>query len=206
VRSKQPVFLEGATQVLDKPVAAAHVVRLKSGQVGSCGAPVHSPHSCGCCWPLLLAPATACVVLSRRRLLVRILVQEVEVVVQNLPYGSNGGEYRFNTSRTGMEQHPFHLHGHHFWLLGTGALQGGRCWRLRWRQCWHGCNLARLRCRLLVLALLLMQGRARLAGAGCFRRMRLRDHAHERPRCRPVPQVLARSTTATPPSPTSSTT
>jgi hypothetical protein len=28
------VFLEGATQPLDKPVAAAHVVRIRRGQVG----------------------------------------------------------------------------------------------------------------------------------------------------------------------------
>ena len=24
-------------------------------------------------------------------------------------------------NRTAQEQHPFHLHGHHFWLLGQGA-------------------------------------------------------------------------------------
>ena len=54
-------------------------------------------------------------------------MQVIEVVVQNLPAGSNGGEYRFNTSRTGMEQHPFHLHGQHFWLLGTGRRPFWRC-------------------------------------------------------------------------------
>ena len=34
-----------------------------------------------------------------------------------------GGDYRgggVGSSRTAQEQHPLHLHGHHFWLLGQG--------------------------------------------------------------------------------------
>ncbi len=60
--------------------------------------------------------------------------QVIDVVVQNLPAGSNGGEYRFNTSRNGMEQHPFHLHGHHFWLLGTGERAADAAWRRQQRR------------------------------------------------------------------------
>ena len=35
----------------------------------------------------------------------------------------SGGDYRpggVGANRTAQEQHPFHLHGHHFWLLGQG--------------------------------------------------------------------------------------
>ena len=34
-----------------------------------------------------------------------------------------GGDYRpgVGANRTAQEQHPFHLHGHHFWLLGQGT-------------------------------------------------------------------------------------
>ena len=34
-----------------------------------------------------------------------------------------GGDYRpgVGANRTAQEQHPFHFHGHHFWVLGHGA-------------------------------------------------------------------------------------
>ena len=42
----------------------------------------------------------------------------VQVVLQNLPANANNGDYRIpgpGASRNATEQHPFHLHGHHFW-------------------------------------------------------------------------------------------
>ena len=55
--------------------------------------------------------------------IVRIEEGEViDVVVQNNPGNSFSGDYRPNgASRNSTEQHPFHLHGHHFWVLGSGA-------------------------------------------------------------------------------------
>ena len=47
------------------------------------------------------------------------LGQVVDVVLQNNPAQSFNGEYRVNTARTAMEQHPFHLHGHRFWVTGV---------------------------------------------------------------------------------------
>ncbi|KAL4433040.1 hypothetical protein ABPG77_006467 [Micractinium sp. CCAP 211/92] len=46
----------------------------------------------------------------------------VEVVLQNLNANANNGDYRgeAGVNRTAQEQHPFHLHGHHFWVLGSG--------------------------------------------------------------------------------------
>ena len=37
--------------------------------------------------------------------------------------GAPGGDYRpsVGANRTAMEQHPFHFHGHHFWVLGHGT-------------------------------------------------------------------------------------
>lgn len=34
-----------------------------------------------------------------------------------------GGDYRpgVGANRTAMEQHPFHFHGHHFWVLAHGV-------------------------------------------------------------------------------------
>eukprot|EP00798_Chlamydomonas_sp_ICE-L_P020706 gene20706-27512_t len=43
----------------------------------------------------------------------------VEVVIQNNPADSFNGDYR--GVRTAMEQHPIHLHGHRFWVLGHGS-------------------------------------------------------------------------------------
>lgn len=48
----------------------------------------------------------------------------VTVVMQNLPANANGGDYRIpgpGASRNATEQHPMHLHGHHFWVLGSGS-------------------------------------------------------------------------------------
>lgn len=45
----------------------------------------------------------------------------VTVVMQNLPANANGGDYRIpgpGASRNATEQHPMHLHGHHFWVSG----------------------------------------------------------------------------------------
>jgi L-ascorbate oxidase len=36
---------------------------------------------------------------------------------------TTGGDYRgggVGANRTAQEQHPFHMHGHHFWVLGYG--------------------------------------------------------------------------------------
>ena len=45
----------------------------------------------------------------------------VEVIIQNNPANSFNGDYRpAGVNRTAMEQHPMHMHGHHFWVLGYG--------------------------------------------------------------------------------------
>ncbi|CAL8462933.1 g2467 [Coccomyxa elongata] len=46
----------------------------------------------------------------------------VDVILQNLPANANGGDYRpgVGANRTAQEQHPFHMHGHHFWVLAYG--------------------------------------------------------------------------------------
>jgi hypothetical protein len=41
----------------------------------------------------------------------------VDVIMQDLPAGSLGG---INLNRTSQEEHPMHLHGHHFYVLGSG--------------------------------------------------------------------------------------
>ena len=50
--------------------------------------------------------------------------QAVEIVVQNVRGGANGGEYPSSNptmaNRQGGDQHPFHMHGGHFWLVGMG--------------------------------------------------------------------------------------
>lgn len=50
--------------------------------------------------------------------------QVIEIVVQNNRAGAFGGEYGpvngSTTGRNGREQHPFHLHGYHFWVVGSG--------------------------------------------------------------------------------------
>jgi L-ascorbate oxidase len=52
------------------------------------------------------------------------LGQVIEFVVQNNRAGRFGGEYNstnnITSARGGREQHPFHLHGHRFWVVGTG--------------------------------------------------------------------------------------
>ncbi|KAK9837176.1 hypothetical protein WJX81_008696 [Elliptochloris bilobata] len=47
----------------------------------------------------------------------------IDVIIQNMPANANGGDYRpgVGNNRTAMEQHPFHFHGHHFWVLGHGT-------------------------------------------------------------------------------------
>ena len=45
----------------------------------------------------------------------------VDVVLNNLPDDALGGEYRANVSRPSTDQHPFHMHGHQFWV-STGHL------------------------------------------------------------------------------------
>lgn len=44
----------------------------------------------------------------------------LELVLQNLPANANNGDYRMRegASRVAQEQHPFHMHGHHFWVRG----------------------------------------------------------------------------------------
>jgi len=46
----------------------------------------------------------------------------VEIIVQNNRAGAFGGEYGVGgtTNRVGREQHPLHLHGHRFWVVGVG--------------------------------------------------------------------------------------
>jgi hypothetical protein len=61
-------------------------------------------------------PGAASHVLSLKR------GEVVEIVIQNNRGGFNGGEYASNNdtltnNRNGREQHSFHLHGHHFWLV-----------------------------------------------------------------------------------------
>lgn len=50
---------------------------------------------------------------------------------QNLPANSNNGDYRVpaGANRTAQEQHPFHLHGQHFWVrfARPAACLRGRC-------------------------------------------------------------------------------
>lgn len=46
----------------------------------------------------------------------------VDVVIQNQAANAFNGDYRpSGSTRTAEEQHPFHLHGHHFWVLGSGS-------------------------------------------------------------------------------------
>lgn len=46
----------------------------------------------------------------------------VELVVQNNNANAFNGDYRPNgAARSAQEQHPFHLHGHHFWVSGWNA-------------------------------------------------------------------------------------
>eukprot|EP00877_Chromochloris_zofingiensis_P002265 jgi/Chrzof1/12039/Cz06g19030.t1 len=52
------------------------------------------------------------------------LGEVIELVVINARAGAFGGEYNGtggSTNRTGREQHPFHLHGHRFWVVGSGG-------------------------------------------------------------------------------------
>ena len=46
----------------------------------------------------------------------------VDIVIQNNAANAFNGDYRVpdGAKRTAQEQHPFHLHGHHFWVLGAG--------------------------------------------------------------------------------------
>lgn len=44
----------------------------------------------------------------------------VDVVIQNRPASEGNGEYRRGVTRSGSEQHPFHMHGHKFWVMGYG--------------------------------------------------------------------------------------
>ncbi len=48
----------------------------------------------------------------------------VEVVLQNLNANANNGDYRGEAgiNRTAQEQHPFHLHGHHFWVCAGPSI------------------------------------------------------------------------------------
>lgn len=51
----------------------------------------------------------------------------VDIVLQNLDANANNGDYRggeVGANRTAQEQHPFHLHGHHFWVGGWARRQG----------------------------------------------------------------------------------
>ncbi|KAI8468177.1 MAG: Cupredoxin [Monoraphidium minutum] len=52
------------------------------------------------------------------------LGETVEIVIVNNRAGAFGGEYNSSSPltfpRNGREQHPFHLHGYHFWLVGMG--------------------------------------------------------------------------------------
>mmetsp|Transcript_37681 Transcript_37681/g.83915 ORF Transcript_37681/g.83915 Transcript_37681/m.83915 type:complete len:698 (-) Transcript_37681:961-3054(-) len=43
----------------------------------------------------------------------------VDVIINNRPYNEGGASD--SDRRVGMEQHPIHLHGHKFWVLGVGA-------------------------------------------------------------------------------------
>lgn len=56
------------------------------------------------------------------------LGEVIELVVINARAGAFGGEYNGtggSTNRTGREQHPFHLHGHRFWVVGSGGMTKG---------------------------------------------------------------------------------
>lgn len=48
--------------------------------------------------------------------------ETIDVVINNGPANAFNGDYRptVGAARTAQEQHPFHLHGHHFWVLGYG--------------------------------------------------------------------------------------
>lgn len=43
----------------------------------------------------------------------------VDIVLNNLPANANNGDYT-GAPRNASEQHPFHMHGHKFWVLGYG--------------------------------------------------------------------------------------
>ncbi|GIL43898.1 hypothetical protein Vafri_1486 [Volvox africanus] len=47
----------------------------------------------------------------------------VDLVVNNMAANSFNGDYRpgVGSTRTAVEQHPMHLHGHRFWVLGRGS-------------------------------------------------------------------------------------
>lgn len=54
----------------------------------------------------------------------------VEIVIQNDRAGLYGGEYAsandtLTNKRNGREQHSFHLHGHHFWEVGSTGFACG---------------------------------------------------------------------------------
>ena len=46
----------------------------------------------------------------------------VEIVLQNNPASSFNGNGDYTETRTGQEQHPFHLHGYHFWVRVLSSL------------------------------------------------------------------------------------
>lgn len=53
------------------------------------------------------------------------VLQVLELVFQNNRAGAFGGEMNssdpnLTTNRQGREQHPLHMHGGHFWLVGAG--------------------------------------------------------------------------------------
>lgn len=55
--------------------------------------------------------------------LIRLLKGDVvDVVLQNSPANALNGDYRTDggLARNAQEQHPIHLHGHSFWVLGSG--------------------------------------------------------------------------------------
>ncbi|KAK9792751.1 hypothetical protein WJX73_006180 [Symbiochloris irregularis] len=67
--------------------------------------------------PMPLDPVTGLHVLQTD------LGEVIEIVIQNGPGNAFNGDYRGGAeaaSRNGSEAHPFHMHGHHFWLLATG--------------------------------------------------------------------------------------
>ena len=70
------------------------------------------------CSPDCPSPSLPCVLLQG---------EVVEIVLQNRAANANNGDYRgggVGANRTAQEQHPFHLHGHSFWV---GGWAGGRC-------------------------------------------------------------------------------
>ena len=45
----------------------------------------------------------------------------IDVILQNNPENAFNGDYTLaGLNRTAQDHHPFHLHGHHFWVLGHG--------------------------------------------------------------------------------------